>query len=66
MGRFFLRDSNRLHHISLANRINHILAFHTKQPVEKISNDADRDFIMDAAQGKDYGIVDQVISRREK
>ena len=52
--------------LRIKDRLNHILAFHTKQPVEKISNDADRDFIMDAAQGKDYGIVDQVISRREK
>src|SRR6187397_480577 len=52
--------------LRIKDRLNHILAFHTKQPVEKISLDADRDFIMDAAQGKDYGIVDQVISRREK
>jgi len=52
--------------LRIKDRLNHILAFHTKQPVEKISADADRDFIMDAAQGKDYGIVDQVISRREK
>ena len=46
--------------------INNILAFHTKQPVAKISADADRDFIMDASQAKEYGIVDQVISRRER
>ena len=52
--------------LRIKDRLNHILSFHTKQPVEKISVDADRDFIMDAAQGKEYGIVDQVISRREK
>jgi ATP-dependent Clp protease, protease subunit len=52
--------------LRIKDRINHILAFHTKQPVEKIANDADRDFIMDAAQAKEYGIVDQVISRRER
>ena len=52
--------------LRIKDRINHILAFHTKQPVDKISNDADRDFIMDAAQAKEYGIVDQVISRRER
>ena len=34
--------------------------------VEKLASDADRDFIMDAAQAKEYGIVDQVISRRER
>jgi ATP-dependent Clp protease protease subunit len=52
--------------LRVRDRINEILAFHTKKPVEKIALDADRDFIMDAAQGKEYGIVDQVISRREK
>ena len=52
--------------LRIKDRLNHILSFHTKQPVEKIANDADRDFIMDAAQAKEYGIVDQVISRRER
>ncbi len=45
-------------------RLNQILAQHTNQTVEKIEADTDRDFIMDAAQAKDYGIVDQVISQR--
>src|SRR4026209_1581960 len=47
-------------------RINEILAHHTGQTVDKIQSDADRDFIMDATQAKDYGIVDHVISRRER
>ena len=52
--------------LRIKDRLNAILAFHTKQPVEKLAQDADRDFIMDAAQAKEYGIVDQVISRRER
>jgi ATP-dependent Clp protease, protease subunit len=52
--------------LRMKERLNQILSFHTKQPVERISVDADRDFIMDAEQGKDYGVVDQVISRRER
>jgi ATP-dependent Clp protease protease subunit len=52
--------------LRIKDRLNQILAFHTKQPVERIITDADRDFIMDAEQAKDYGIVDQVISRRER
>ena len=52
--------------LRMKERLNQILAFHTKQPVEKIADDADRDFIMDAAQAREYGIVDQVISRRER
>jgi len=52
--------------LRLKERLTEMLAFHTKQPVEKISQDTDRDFIMEASQAKEYGIVDQVISRREK
>jgi ATP-dependent Clp protease protease subunit len=52
--------------LRMKERLNQILAFHTKQAVEKIGVDADRDFIMDAAQAREYGIVDQVISRRER
>jgi len=48
------------------DRINQILAHHTQQPLERIVADSDRDFIMDAEQAKAYGIVDHVISRREK
>jgi ATP-dependent Clp protease protease subunit len=52
--------------LRMKDRLNHVLSFHTKQPIEKIQQDADRDFIMDAVQAKEYGIVDQVISRRER
>jgi ATP-dependent Clp protease protease subunit len=52
--------------LRMKDRINEILAFHTKNSVEKLTSDADRDFIMDASQAKAYGIVDQVISRRER
>ena len=48
------------------DRLNQILAYHTKKPLDRIVTDSDRDFIMDADQAKDYGIVDHVISRREK
>src|SRR5262245_7356532 len=51
--------------LRMKDRINEILAHHTKQQVQKLVSDTDRDFIMDAAQAKDYGIVDQVISRRQ-
>lgn len=52
--------------LRIRDRLNEILAQHTSQSVEKIAADTDRDFIMDAAAAKDYGIVDQVITRREK
>ena len=45
-------------------RLNEILAFHTGQPLARIGDDTDRDYIMSAAQAKDYGIIDDVISKR--
>lgn len=45
-------------------RLNEILAFHTAQPLSKIEQDVERDFIMTAAAAKEYGIIDQVIAKR--
>ena len=44
--------------------LNHILSEHTGQPVEKIEADTDRDFVMTAQEALEYGIIDEVISRR--
>ena len=44
---------------------NDLLARHTGQPVEKISRDVERDFIMNAQQAKEYGIVDEIISKHK-
>jgi ATP-dependent Clp protease, protease subunit len=52
--------------LRIKDRLNQILSGHTKQPLERIVADADRDFIMDAEQAKAYGVVDHVISRRER
>ena len=38
-----------------------ILAQHTGQPVERIQRDVERDFIMNAAKAKEYGLVDEII-----
>jgi ATP-dependent Clp protease protease subunit len=43
-----------------------ILADHTKQPIERIHNDTDRDFVMSAEEAKTYGILDDVISFRNR
>src|SRR3954452_10191413 len=42
-----------------------ILARHTGQTVEQVKADIERDRILTAAQAKDYGIVDAVISTRK-
>ena len=44
--------------------LNKILAHHTGQTLEKIEKDVERDYIMTAAQSKEYGIIDEVISKR--
>lgn len=46
--------------------MNEILARHTGQPLERIERDTDRNFWMDAAAAKDYGIIDEVIRPRER
>src|ERR671932_878856 len=45
--------------------LDELLAQHTGQPIERISQDTDRDFIMTSEQAKDYGIIDDVIASRK-
>ncbi|HYX20217.1 MAG TPA: ATP-dependent Clp endopeptidase proteolytic subunit ClpP [Thermoanaerobaculia bacterium] len=51
--------------IRLKERLNQILANHTGQPLEKISKDTDRDFILEAEDAKAYGLVDSIYHRRD-
>ena len=51
--------------LRLRESMNQILATHTGQSIERIQKDVERDYIMTAAQAKEYGIVDQVISKKE-
>ena len=46
--------------------LDEILARHTGQPLEKVSKDTDRDFILTAAEAKEYGIIDDVITSRKE
>ena len=50
--------------LRMRERLNEILARHTGQPLERIQDDTDRDYIMGAAQAKEYGIIDDVLNRR--
>jgi ATP-dependent Clp protease protease subunit len=43
---------------------NQILARHTGQPVERIARDTDRDFVLDARQALEYGLVDEILAPR--
>jgi ATP-dependent Clp protease protease subunit len=42
-----------------------ILADHTGQPIDKIHDDTDRDFVLTAEEAKEYGIIDEVITARD-
>jgi ATP-dependent Clp protease protease subunit len=43
--------------------LNQILAQHTGQPIERIAKDTDRDFYMNAQEAKEYGLVDEILTR---
>lgn len=45
-------------------KLNELLAEHTSQPLERIEIDTERDFFMSAEEAKDYGLIDQVITRQ--
>jgi ATP-dependent Clp protease protease subunit len=51
--------------IRMREKLNQIFAKHTKQPIEKVQRDTDRDFFMSAEQAKEYGIVDEVLTTRK-
>jgi ATP-dependent Clp protease protease subunit len=50
--------------LRMRERLNEILVHHTGQPMDRIKLDTDRDYIMSAEQGKEYGIIDEVIRKR--
>lgn len=51
--------------LALKERINAILHKHTKQPIERIVKDSDRNFFMSSDDAKEYHLIDEVISKRK-
>jgi ATP-dependent Clp protease protease subunit len=49
--------------IRLRSTINGMLSEHTGKTVEQIAEDTDRDIYMTAEQAKEYGLVDEVLTR---
>ncbi len=52
--------------IRLKETLEEVLARHTGQDQERIAKDTDRDYVMTAAEAKEYGVVDEVIDTRDK
>ena len=51
--------------VRVRERLNQILSKHTGQPIVKIHEDSDRDFILEAEAALEYGLVDKIIVSRE-
>ena len=50
--------------MKIKGKLNELLAHHTGQPLEVIERDTDRDNFMDAEAAREYGLIDQVLTRR--
>ena len=50
--------------LEIRERLNAILAKHTKQPMDRIQKDTDRDFFLNAAESVEYGLIDEVMTDR--
>jgi len=52
--------------LRLKAKLNDMLAKHTRQPLERIEKDTDRDYFMGAGEAKEYGLIDEVILHKPK
>jgi ATP-dependent Clp protease protease subunit len=51
--------------LRMRDLLEQILAKHTGQTIERVHNDTDRDFVMEADEAKNYGVIDEVINSRQ-
>lgn len=54
-------EINARHILKIKERLNTILAHHTKQSLKQVEKDTDRDYYMSAEEARAYGIVDQIV-----
>ncbi|PVX51799.1 ATP-dependent Clp protease protease subunit [Balneicella halophila] len=52
--------------IKIKQELYSIISQHSGQPIEKVAKDSDRDYWMTAQEAKDYGMIDEVLSRKTK
>jgi ATP-dependent Clp protease, protease subunit len=50
--------------LDLKKRVESIIADHTGQPLDRVSQDTDRDHFMTAAEAVEYGLIDEVLTSR--
>jgi len=46
------------------DKLNELLVKHTGQPMERIKSDTERDYFMSAIEGKEYGLIDEVLIQK--
>lgn len=51
------------HILKMKDRLNKILALHTKQKLSQVEKDTDRDYYMSAAEALEYGLVDKIVEK---
>jgi len=51
--------------LRMRETLNHIMADHSGKSVETISHDVERDFILNAEQAKEYGLIDEIIHKKK-
>ena len=51
--------------IRLQDKIRQIISHHTGQPYEKVAQDTDRDYYVNAEQAQEYGLIDEVLTSPE-
>jgi ATP-dependent Clp protease protease subunit len=51
--------------LRLKARLNEILSRHTRQPIERIEKDTDRDYYMGPGEAKEYGLIDEVFAHKK-
>jgi len=51
--------------LRVKHEISRILSEHTGKPIEQVSKDSDRDFFMTSEQAREYGLIDEILQKRE-
>jgi ATP-dependent Clp protease, protease subunit len=51
--------------LRIKGRLNEILAHHTRQPIERVERDSDRDYFMGPGEAKEYGLIDEVFAHKK-
>jgi ATP-dependent Clp protease protease subunit len=49
--------------LKLKDELYQIISSHSKQPIEKVFKDSERDYWMIADEAKEYGMIDEVLRR---